>query len=414
MDYIAQRTLQPGQPLPAALEKADWGEPLPGGLRMAFVLEPRAPEYRLGTEVKARIILHNSGNEHVAFVTSSFQQPGHSATLGDGGAKFKIDSTFWTTLGRPDAYRLAPGEYCEVNTPGLGIGARNKDRDDWSNVRAGSWILCGEGNDVVFTPGPALLSREDEKPGNDDWWLEFITERLMREAPVPLDTKEREYLLYRVVRELFGTAPSTTEGGAFAADKSPDALKNLAVLLTKHSYGTRCQGLIRAGVTKFRVLPPDPDAAKRTRVAMNPGRYTVGDLVRFVVTQRLEGERLLNEANLVYYPQGKDNVINPVKLPDGRGTWAAAWEPGSTTLWVQGLGKVPELIRYDFKDPAKITQSRYQDADIRKSYEDSTIKGTMPMAVYEALHAALTVKEEPAPKTAPSPPAASPPPASLK
>ena len=84
MDHIARRTLRRGQPLPAALAKADWGEPLPGGLRMAFLLEPRAEQYHLGTEVKARILLHNSGKDPVAFITRSFHQPGHKAKRADG------------------------------------------------------------------------------------------------------------------------------------------------------------------------------------------------------------------------------------------------------------------------------------------------------------------------------------------
>ena len=125
----------------------------------------------------------------------------------------------------------------------------------------------------------------------------------------PPDTKEREYLLYRVVRDLFGTAPSVDEGNAFAADKSPDALGNLAVLLSKRKYIVPSHGPISAGVTKFRVLPPDADAAKRLRVAKNPGRYNLGDVVRLVVTRRAAGERIVNDGSVIYYPTGKDNVI---------------------------------------------------------------------------------------------------------
>jgi beta-lactamase regulating signal transducer with metallopeptidase domain len=382
-EHLERNTLQHGQQLPAAYAKADWGEPLESGLRMAYVLEPRAAEYPLGTEVKARIILHNSGKEPVAFITRSFDQPGHKAKNAEGG-DYQIDSTFWTTVGRPQAYRLAPGEYCEVNAPGLGIGARNNDRDDWSNVRAGSWILCEAGDEVTFLPGGTLLTPQESAEVDPDWWLSFITDRLNREAPVPLDRKEREYLLYRVVRELFATAPSTTEGDAFAADKSPDALKNLAVLLTKHAYGKQCHGMIHPGETKFRVLPPDPDAAKRPRVAMNPGRYNLGDLVRFVVTRRPQGQRIVNEASLIYFPQGKDNVIHKVELPDGYNTWAACWEPGTTVMWVSEKG----LLRsFDFTDPAAVKETRYEG--------EKTDTAPLPVGIRKAITAALTVPDAP-------------------
>jgi hypothetical protein len=358
--HLAERTLQPGTPLPPSLENEDWGEPLPSGLRMAHVLEPRANGYHLGTELKARILLHNAGREPVAFLTDTFQQPGHAARRADG-SDLKLDSTYWTTLGSMAAYRLAPGEYCEINTPGLGIGARVEDRDDWANVRAGSWILCAEGDDVVFTPGAAQLSYREGPEKSGDWWLEFITERLNREAPVPTDPKERAYLLYRVVRDLYGAAPSTTQGDAFAADTSPDALKNLAALLAQHPYGKQSDGVIRAGSTRFRVLPPDADAASRPRVATGPGWYTLGENLRFSVTRRAAGSRVRNEASIIHFQRGKDNVVHPVPLPDGHDTWAAATMKGATELWIAEAGT---LRRYDFANPLQPVETRYEGGGI--------------------------------------------------
>jgi hypothetical protein len=351
---------------------------------MAFLLEPRAGRYHLGTEVKARILLHNSGKDPVAFITRSFHQIGHKAKRADG-QELTLDSTFWTTLGRPEAYRLEPGEYCEAYTPGIGIGAQNKDHDDWLNVRAGSWILCEQGDEVTLRPGPVMLTA-DESPGESRWWLEFITERLSREAPVPPDAKEREYLLYRVVRDLFGTAPSVDEGNAFRADKSPDALNNLAAMLAKREYIVPTHGPVSAGETKFRVLPPDPDAGKRPRVAMNPGRYTLGDEVRFVVTRRPAGDRIVNEADVTYYPSGKDNIPHPVKLPDGYNTWAAAWGPGTTVLWVTEKGL---LQRIDFTNPAQVQETHYR--------ADNIANAPIPPDIREALRAALAVTDAPRP-----------------
>ena len=385
MKHLSQHTLQHGQPLPATMEKADWGKPLAGGLRMACLLEPRAAEYHLGTEVKARILLHNSGKEAVAFITRSFHQPGHKALLADG-SELKLDATDWLTRSVPQAWRLAPGEYIEVNTPGLGIGAHDKERAEWSDVRAGSWILCKEGDEVTFLPGAVMLTSK-ETPIDPDWWLKFITERLEREAPVPLDTKEREYLLYRVVRELFGTAPSTTEGDAFAADKSPDALKNLAVLLTKHKYGTRCEGSISAGETKFRVLPPDPDADKKPRVAMNPGRYTLGGSTTLVVTRRPDGRRIVNEAHLSYNSPPEEGIPAPhhkIELPDGYDTWAVGCVRGETVLWLSQKGR---LLKIDFTNFGKIQETLYEG--------EKTATAPIPADIHEALRAALTVPDAP-------------------
>jgi len=383
MGHLSQHTLRHGRLLPAALENADWGDPLPGGLRMAFVLEPRSEEYHLGTEVKARILLHNAGKEPVAFLTSSFQQPGHKAKRSDG-RELALVSTEWTTLGRPEAYRLEPGELIEVRTPGLGIGPRSEDRDDWSDVRAGSWIRCEAGDEVTLLPGAAMLSRREGVEGDESWWLEFISERIRREAPVPLDPREREYLLYRVVRDLFGTAPSVDEGNAFAADTSPDALRNLAVLLSKREYITPCHGLIHGGETTFRVLPPDPDAAERPRVAMNPGRYTLGDLVRLVITRPPDGERVVNKGSLIYYPPGRDNIIHDLELPDGHGTWAAGWVKDTTFLWVSQKGLLRSL---DFADPASVRETRYEG--------DRTASAPIPAGVREALRAALVIPDGP-------------------
>jgi hypothetical protein len=393
LQHLTERTLQPGTPLPASLQNADWGEPLPSGLRMAHVLEPRAGAYPLGTELKARLVLHNAGPEPVAFLTTTFQQPGHAAQRPDG-TDLKIDSTSWTTLGRLAAYRLAPGESCEIHTPGLGIGARNEDRDDWANVRAGSWILCAEGDDVIFTPGAAALSYRELAEPPADWWLEFITERLNREAPVPTDTKEREYLLYRVVRDLYGAAPSTTEGDAFAADTSPDALKNLASLLAKHPYGKRSDGVIRAGTTRFRVLPPDTDAAQRPRVATGPGWYSLSDDVKFSVTRSAAGNRVVNAASIVHLQQGKENIVHNVTLPDGHDTWAAATLKGATVLWIAEAGTLRKL---DFTNPLQLVETRYENDQLREAPLSKELRAALDALLSRPVADAPKLKQPPPP-----------------
>ncbi len=86
LDAIRENSLRRGQALPTSLANANWGPALPGGLRMAWVLEPRDKVYPLGSSLKSRIVLHNSGKEPVIFVARSFQQPQHSAVLPSGAA----------------------------------------------------------------------------------------------------------------------------------------------------------------------------------------------------------------------------------------------------------------------------------------------------------------------------------------
>lgn len=130
---------------------------MPGGLRMAWVLEPRADKYHRSSALKSRVILHNSGDKPVMFVTRSFHQPQHKAVTANG-SRVLIESTSWTTIGRPEPYRLHPGEYCEVDAPSIGIGPQNKELEDWSNVRAGSWIFAEESDESIFRPGEILLT----------------------------------------------------------------------------------------------------------------------------------------------------------------------------------------------------------------------------------------------------------------
>ena len=46
----------------------------------------------------------------------------------------------------------------------------------------------------------------------------FIAERLNRELPLPTAADERAHLLDRVMRDLFGAAPTAEETTAFVAD----------------------------------------------------------------------------------------------------------------------------------------------------------------------------------------------------
>ena len=54
MEFNDYHSVKPGQPLPAELTNAAWGEPAANGLRAAWLLEPQAEKFPLGTVLKAR------------------------------------------------------------------------------------------------------------------------------------------------------------------------------------------------------------------------------------------------------------------------------------------------------------------------------------------------------------------------
>jgi beta-lactamase regulating signal transducer with metallopeptidase domain len=383
MSEGALRTITTGVPLPKHLANAPWGEAQPSGLRVAWLLEPRAVEYPLNTPLKSRILLHNSGKEAVVFRANSFRQSAYHKAHDATGADLPIDSTDWTTLGRLMTFRLAPGEFVEVVlAAGIGVGAE-KHRDDWRNTRVGAWIDAKVGDDVTFQPDAVPLYDDDRGPpgANPGWWHEFIAARLACELPLPAAADERTHLLTRVMRDLLGNAPTAEETAAFVADRQPNALETLAKRLAQRAGQTAASGSLTSGVTRFRVLPADPDADKRPRVVHDPGWYNVSDLVRLDVTRRPHGERVVNEATMVFFAAdskkpapGKPYVL---KLPDGYNTWAAAWLRGQSVLWVHQQNK---LRSYDFTNPAEVKETPIdQPADLER----------VPMAIREALRAAL-------------------------
>ena len=192
------------------------------------------------------------------------------------------------------------------------------------------------------------------------WWLSFITNRLNRDAPLPDDAAERRRIPDRAVRDLFGTLPTPEESATFVADNAPDAMTSLA----KRAGTTSFTGKLESGETKFRVLPVDPEAAKKPRVATGPGRYQLGDQVRLVIVRKGNG---VNEANLMFY--ASDSNTDPpgtsfeIKLPDGYNTWAIAWKRDWTILWVAEKGVMRSV---DFTNPADVKETRIDPDDLSK------------------------------------------------
>ena len=85
LEETAAAKIEGGPSLRKELENAPWGETLPNGLRMACLLEPSAAEHRLGTLLKMRILIHNTGKEAVLFRARSWHHIGLKRRLRTGG-----------------------------------------------------------------------------------------------------------------------------------------------------------------------------------------------------------------------------------------------------------------------------------------------------------------------------------------
>src|SRR5215472_12147953 len=154
--------IRTGTPLPKELANAPWGQALPNGLRLAWLLEPRAAEYPLGTSLRSRILIHNSGKIDIVFRTRDWHQSAGHKARDAKGTEIAIESTEWTTLSRLTTFRLAPGEFIELTAAGIGVGKKNQNDEDWQDIRVGSWLDVKAGDDVTFTPDAVPLGDGDE------------------------------------------------------------------------------------------------------------------------------------------------------------------------------------------------------------------------------------------------------------
>jgi hypothetical protein len=386
-----QNSICNGQPLPANLAHAPWGRSSPDGLRMAWLLEPRAKEYPLGTPLKSRILVHNAGKQPVIFRMPSWRQSsGHTARDAKGAA-IKLTSTYWSTLATKSIYRLAPGEYCETSAAGIGVGAKTEG-EDWANARVGSWIGAKPGDEVRISPAVVDVSPlgggiemmnglplSSAPKDAADLWEKILTERVERELPLPSAAAERTQIIRRVTHDLFGDSPTPEQIAAFVADKSPSAQAALVQRLLHRPGVATFMGTLLPGEIRFRVLPADSNAEKKPRVATGPGWFMLGD------NQILQVNA--NKATIQFFASGPKARAPgkpcEISLPDGLGTYAIAWERGAGVLWIKQKG----MVRcYDFSNPAQVKETTFREpADLEQ----------VPKPILDAMPAVLDVPRTP-------------------
>ncbi|MDP1561824.1 MAG: M56 family metallopeptidase [Pirellulaceae bacterium] len=368
-----RHTIRNGDALPKKYADVLWGEEQPNGLRAAWVLEPSATEYRIGTALNARLLVQNRGQVPVMLHVPTFHQgwvKGTDAT----GSEVQVSGISWTTRAQLVPVRLAPGEHIEINTPGVGIGPR-AGMGPWAGPRVGSNVLAKPGDELTLTYSLVPLdgsevgvSEEDPHVSGPGWWLAHIKTRLDRELPLPTDAVERARLLDRAVRELFATAPTAEETEAFIADQTPDALDALAKRLAERADVVSFSGKLPTAPVKFRVLDADANADKQPRVVLGPGEYPLSEgtatsgAVTLKIIGRPVGDRRTNDAGLLFEATEATGklALDPYKLeiPDGWGTWAIVCRPSDGFFYLLHKGSVRKI---DYSKPRNVTDTLASD-----------------------------------------------------
>ena len=372
-EKLTASTISQGKPLPENFANVAWGETQPNGLRAAWVLEPDAAEHRMGTALKARLLVQNTGKLPVMVRVPTWHQGQVSARNAEG-AEVQVSGIDWTTIARLVPVLLGPGHFIEINAPGVGLG-QDAGRGPWAGPRVGSHVLAKDGTELTLTHGPLALDgsgvgmREDAPhligPG---WWQAHIKARLAREFPLPASGAKRTHLLDRAVRELFASTPTADEINAFATDPTDGAFDALVQRLAARADVVEFAGSLPTAPVKFRVLPVDPAADKTPRVVLGPGEYPLSGgtaeygAVMLKIVGRPVGDRRTNDAELLFEATEATGKLRPdphkLEIPDGWGTWAIVCRPGEGTFYLLHKGGVQKI---DYTHPRQITDTLATD-----------------------------------------------------
>jgi beta-lactamase regulating signal transducer with metallopeptidase domain len=261
-----ERKIHPGKPLPGELANAPWGKPAENGLRIAWLLEPRAKTQALDSVMKSRVLFHNTGKAPVCFATEDWIQAGGHQAKDANGKDISVWAVMREGIRLRMNFRLAPGEYAEVEGHGLGVGSHETSSEK-SIYKVGCWIEAKEGDAVTFTPGTVPVSfqtwRDNEGLKNSvTVWQEMIAQRVMQESPMPAMAADRELLLRRVMKDFPGTEPTAEEIAAFVADNAKEPLARLIKTLQTRCEAMHFAGELSGGATQFRVTAAAPQKDK--------------------------------------------------------------------------------------------------------------------------------------------------------
>lgn len=368
-----RRTIRQGEALPKKYADASWGEEQPGGLRAAWLLEPNATEHQIGAAIKARLLVHNRGQVPVMLQVPTWHQ-GQVKAADAKGSEVQVSGIEWTTMALLHTVHLGPGEYIEINTPGVGIGPR-AGMGPWAGPRVGSNLIAKAGDELTLTYSPVPLdgsevgiSEEDPHVSGPLWWLAHIKARLNRELPLPSDAAERTRLLDRAVRELFATAPTTEETEAFIADKTTVAIEALAKRLAARTDVVSFSGKLPTAPVKFRVTDAAADADKQPRVVLGPGEYPLSagtaksGAATLKIIGRTVGDRRTNDAQILFEATEATGKLPPdphkLEVTDGWGTWAIVCRPNDGYFYLLSKGAVRKI---DYRDPGNVTDTPADD-----------------------------------------------------
>ena len=366
-EKMTAATIRQGEALPERFASVVWGETQPNGLRAAWVLEPGGAEHRMGTALKARLLVQNAGTIPVMVRVPTWHQ-GAVSGRDAAGAEVEVSGIDWTTIARLVPVRLGPGEFIEINAPGVGLG-KDAGRGPWAGPRVGSNVLVKDGGELILTHGAIPLDgsgvgmREDAPhligPG---WWQAHIKERLSRELPLPASGGKRTHLLERAMRDLFAATPTADEVAAFATDQSDGAFDALVQRLAARADRVEFSGSLPTAPVKFRVLPADPAADKTPRVVLGPGEYPLsgGTATSGAVTLKIVGkpvgDRRTNDAQILFEATEATGKLpldpHKLEIPDGWGTWAIVCRTGEGVFYLLDKGGARKI---DYSDPTKVT-----------------------------------------------------------
>lgn len=387
VDYVVRT----GKQLPKELAKAlgVWGPADKDGLRVNWDLQPRhdlqvewakhasvSSTAAFGDALKARILVHNSGEKPIVVRVPTFLQCEIKA-IDEERQAVKCQGISWSTQSRLYTCRLAPGEFVEIMTPGIGFG-KDAGRGPWAGPRVGWNVMTQPGDSVILmhasVPFDGSLSghREDapfaDGPG---WWPACIKTRLGRELPLPKDATERARILERAANELFGSVPTADEREAFAKVADENSLSVFIAQLAKRPGLVTFFGKLQPEVTSFKIAAGDANADKQPRVVLGPGEYPLpsmtadrGDATLKIVGRPV-GDRRTNDAQLIFEATEFTGARSPapykLDVPDGWRTWAIVCRLSDGYFYLLHNGTVRKI---DYSRPSNITDTPANDLPV--------------------------------------------------